>query len=119
MLRTLLQSLQRRTTTGLYIPQVDGLRLVAISGVFFYHLAGDIQRHSPAGPPVHSLLFQVTQQLNVGVLLFFAISGMILGLPFASHFLKNSPPILLRRYLVRRLTRLEPPYIAALLLFSD
>jgi peptidoglycan/LPS O-acetylase OafA/YrhL len=41
---------------------------------------------------------------------------MILGLPFARYWLQAGPAISLKRYFMRRLTRLEPPYIAALLL---
>ena len=50
-----------------------------------------------------------------GVELFFVISGFILGLPFAAHYLKGAAPVSLRKYYLRRLTRLEPPYIVALL----
>src|SRR5690606_36656693 len=50
-----------------------------------------------------------------GVDLFFVISGFILALPFARSYLKGDRPPSLRRYFRRRLTRLEPPYIAAML----
>jgi len=53
-----------------------------------------------------------------GVELFFVISGFILGLPFAAHHLKGKPAVSLRKYYLRRLTRLEPPYfVAAIILF--
>ena len=51
-----------------------------------------------------------------GVDLFFVISGMIVALPFARHFLLGSKPVPLRKYYLRRLTRIEPPYIASLFL---
>ena len=112
------QSLRRHTATGLYIPELDGLRFVAIFSVYIYHVAGDVLRHTPTGiSHSTSFLFRLTQQLNVGVLLFFAISGMILGLPFARYWLQGGPRVPLKRYLLRRLTRLEPPYLLALLLF--
>ena len=53
-----------------------------------------------------------------GVELFLAISGFILGVPFASHYLKGTPRVNLRRYFVRRLTRLEPPYIINLIVLA-
>jgi peptidoglycan/LPS O-acetylase OafA/YrhL len=43
---------------------------------------------------------------------------MILGLPFARHFLTQSKAVALPKYFMRRLTRLEPPYIVALIMFS-
>ncbi|HMF10558.1 MAG TPA: acyltransferase, partial [Thermoanaerobaculia bacterium] len=46
-----------------------------------------------------------------GVELFFVISGFILALPFASAHLRSGPPVPLGKYFLRRLTRLEPPYI--------
>jgi len=46
-----------------------------------------------------------------GVDLFFVISGFVISLPFASHHLESGPPVRLRNYYLRRLTRLEPPFI--------
>ena len=43
--------------------------------------------------------------------LFFAISGFILALPFAEHYLSGAPRPTLGRYYVRRVTRIEPPYV--------
>ena len=36
--------------------------------------------------------------------------------PFANYFLSNKSPVSLGRYFLRRLTRIEPPYVAAMLL---
>lgn len=55
-----------------------------------------------------------------GVALFFMISGFILSLPFARvHFDNdaNKKKINLKSYYLRRLVRLEPPYIIALIIF--
>jgi len=51
-----------------------------------------------------------------GVDVFFVISGFILGLPFARHRLLNEQPVSIGKYFLRRLTRLEPPYIASYLI---
>ena len=50
-----------------------------------------------------------------GVELFFVISGMILAVPFARHYLAGMKPPSLRKYYMRRLTRLEPPYLVSTL----
>jgi peptidoglycan/LPS O-acetylase OafA/YrhL len=116
-LRSFFLGLRRYTSSGSYVAELDGLRFAAILFVFIYHLSGDVVRHTPAGvPPPTSPFFVLTQQLSVGVALFFAISGMILGLPFARYRLQNGPKISLKRYFLRRVTRLEPPYIFAMLL---
>lgn len=54
---------------------------------------------------------------GVGVSVFFGISGFILALPFARHYLFNTAAVDLRSYYIRRLTRLEPPYIISLIIF--
>src|SRR5208282_2725980 len=110
--------LRRITTSLAYRPEIDGIRFVAILSVIIYHLAGDILRRSPAGYDTSlssNWLFWFTQNLNFGVQLFFVLSGYVLALPFAEHFLGGQPPRNLKRYFVRRLTRLEPPYVLALI----
>jgi len=115
----LLAPYRRITSSGNFIPEIDGLRFIAILSVYIYHLAGDVLRHSSptaAGTLNGDWTFSVTQILNVGVPLFFVISGFILGLPFAAAHLQGKRPVSLKKYFLRRVTRLEPPYVLALLL---
>jgi peptidoglycan/LPS O-acetylase OafA/YrhL len=49
------------------------------------------------------------------VSLFFVISGFILGLPFVTQHALGGKRVSLRAYFLRRLTRLEPPYVISLL----
>lgn len=51
-----------------------------------------------------------------GVEIFFAISGFILAWPFARQYLQAGRIVDLRLYFLRRLTRLEPPYIVMLVI---
>jgi peptidoglycan/LPS O-acetylase OafA/YrhL len=44
------------------------------------------------------------------------ISGFILALPFIKEKMTGGSPVSLKKYYLRRMTRLEPPYLAALLL---
>ncbi len=115
----MLSRLRRVTRDGLWIPEVDGLRFVAIGSVFLYHMLGELAQRSGRIIPVEAnyhWLEQILEHGNRGVPLFFVISGMILAMPFARHHLLGSKPISLRKYYMRRVTRLEPPYIASLVL---
>ncbi len=49
------------------------------------------------------------------VQLFFAISGFILCVPFANHYLNGTKKINLKPYYLRRVTRLEPPYFIVMI----
>ena len=114
----LLARISRETSSGRFIPEMDGLRFAAIGMVILFHMNGYLAAKSQiyhAFPPQSDWLAQAALVGFRGVELFFVISGFILGLPFASHYLKGAAPVNLSKYYLRRLTRLEPPYIAALL----
>jgi peptidoglycan/LPS O-acetylase OafA/YrhL len=90
-----------------------------VLAVFSFHLSEYLRLKSGLhyGPsPVSDFLARTTKAGAFGVQLFFTISGFILALPFAAHYLEGKPSIDLRRYFLRRLTRLEPPYIINLIL---
>lgn len=110
--------LVRGTSGGPLVPQIDGLRFFAIALVLLYHLNGYFCTKSTItfqSPPQDSLLYKTLSQGFIGVQMFFAISGFILSLPFARWHLLGGPHVPLRAYFLRRLTRLEPPYIINLL----
>jgi peptidoglycan/LPS O-acetylase OafA/YrhL len=116
----LLVRLSRETSSGRFIPQMDGLRFVAIAMVILFHLNGYLlaksSLHHLGSSSESDWLAQIAVVGFRGVELFFVISGFILGLPFAARHLKNAPPVNLRKYYLRRLTRLEPPYFVTVLL---
>jgi peptidoglycan/LPS O-acetylase OafA/YrhL len=107
---------RRITSSDHYLPEVDGLRFMALLLVI-------VQMHIP-----HYIdekffgnhLFKSTYWYNFilegrnGVYLFFVISGFILSLPFARNRFQNGPQPSVKRYYLRRLSRLEPPYLIAL-----
>ena len=116
--------LTRITTTGQFIPEIDGLRFVAIVLVLLFHINGYLAARMGFGldndhqvlAGHRNVLTYVVAHGDVGVPLFFVISGFILALPFARHALGDGTAVSIRRYFARRLTRLEPPYLAALLI---
>jgi peptidoglycan/LPS O-acetylase OafA/YrhL len=81
-------------------------------GGYLFGIAGEGQRwEHPGGDPLACFLHAI----SVGVDLFFVVSGFLLVLPFAGHYLHGEKPVSLRAYFTRRLTRLEPPYLVHLL----
>jgi peptidoglycan/LPS O-acetylase OafA/YrhL len=82
-----------------------------VRAICSYHL-----RASPLGLAVEGdLVNAVFGTGHLGVKLFFAISGFILSLPFARQHLCAGKRIRLRDYYIRRVTRIEPPYIIHLM----
>ena len=121
--------LSRVTTSGELIPEIDGLRFLAIGSVVLHHLMSIYlpqtgrslaQVHTPAewgAAGGGSGLVAIAYAGHFGVNLFFAISGFILALPFAKRSFEGREAPSLKKYFWRRVTRIEPPYIICLLLF--
>jgi peptidoglycan/LPS O-acetylase OafA/YrhL len=107
-MRQLINKFTRVTSTGSYLPEIDGLRFLAISWVFVYHLNDFlVTNYHVAGAKIIRTIFG---NGHFGVELFFVISGFVLSLPFARYYLKQGKKVYLKQYFLRRLTRLEPPY---------
>jgi peptidoglycan/LPS O-acetylase OafA/YrhL len=116
-----LARLSRRTSSGRFIPEIDGLRFVAIALVVLLHvgqvLSPNLRLDRPFGTIDPSVRIPAILAPGwFGVELFFVISGFILALPFAAWRRAGARPVNLRGYYLRRLTRLEPPYVLALAL---
>lgn len=113
------QSLSRVTSSGRFIPEIDGLRFVAIITVLFFHV--NLLTLQFFGARGHSLsglgaaLDMLFRSGFVGVEVFFAISGFVLGLPFALQRIAGAREVRLPRYFLRRLTRIEPTYFVNML----
>jgi peptidoglycan/LPS O-acetylase OafA/YrhL len=125
----LADKLSRVTSSGELIPEIDGLRFLAITSVLLHHMMSiylhrsgrsAIPVHSPAewaAAGDHSWLVPLCYGGHFGVNLFFAISGFILALPFAKRSFGDRPAPSLKNYYLRRVTRIEPPYAICLILF--
>lgn len=97
------------------IPQIDGLRFLAISAVVLYHVAHTTLDSGNSATAPGRLLALLHATGSFGVPLFFTLSGFLLALPFARAELVHGEPVQLRKYFARRLTRLEAPYVLMLL----
>lgn len=107
----------RETSSGRFIPEVDGLRFPAIAIVVIAHVCATIREHVGTPHVVTVAERPITgfeNHAREGVVLFFVISGFVLALPFARARLLGERPVRLREYFLRRVTRLEPPYLISL-----
>lgn len=112
-------ALSRVTSSGRFVPEIDGLRFVAIASVVLFHAHSYFLAVSPdASAPARSAVGTLLRLGWFGVPLFFAISGYILAVPFARARLRGERPPPLTAYYTRRLTRLEPPYLVCALLLG-
>jgi peptidoglycan/LPS O-acetylase OafA/YrhL len=125
----LAERLSRVTSSGELIPEIDGLRFIAISTVILHHSMSILLPASHRTGQIHtqaewlaagehfSWLVGLAYTGHFGVNLFFAISGFILALPFARKLLSGLPAPNWKNYYLRRVTRIEPPYVICLLIF--
>jgi peptidoglycan/LPS O-acetylase OafA/YrhL len=102
--------LRRDTGKRSYIAEIDSLRFMAIGFVILYHLLQKTNLVLVQDPTLY------TSRLNRGVQLFFTISGFVLALPFAKYWLTQGKKVDLKFYLLRRLTRIEPPFLVSIVL---
>lgn len=89
-------------------PLVDGLRAVAALSVVLCHINQLTSTHIPAA------IDKPLVNLNVSVVIFFAISGFLLYRPYVSARLGQTAAITTRGYYVRRALRIAPGYWLAL-----
>lgn len=96
---------------------LDGLRAVAALFVFVYHLrwiAGE-PRLQFAGIELQTYM----RQLDLGVCIFFVLSGFLLSKPFWMSLNENGSLPAFREYLLRRLVRVYPAYVLILICFAS
>jgi peptidoglycan/LPS O-acetylase OafA/YrhL len=122
-------SLKRKTNATHFIPEIDGLRFFAIITVVLFHLNSALSKSlgytANGGIDFLGGKYDLLQpgwwviRLDLGVKVFFAISGFVLALPFVRRdLLGEGKPIDIKSYFIRRLTRLEPPFVFSLMLFA-
>lgn len=94
-------------------PALDGARALAAIGVLVTHvglLSGFISRTPSVGPYL--------ARLDVGVSVFFVLSGFLLYRPFVMARLRGLPPGDLATYARRRILRILPAYWVALTIIA-
>jgi len=114
-----IERFRRVTYSGRYMPEIDGLRFIAVFLVVFLMHFGNLMRDNQIGVEYNAANFfhRTIMEGGYGVALFFVISGFILALPFAHEKLLDQKKVSLKTYYWRRVTRLEPAYIISMVLF--
>ena len=113
----IVQVLSRITSSNSIIREVDGLRFIAIISVLVFHIVGYLRVNIANGSTFFSFFSFIGRFLkngSCGVELFFAISGFILCLPMIKKGTNLFQNKFYKKYLVRRISRLEVPYILAM-----
>ncbi|MBI1303809.1 MAG: acyltransferase family protein [Phycisphaera sp.] len=114
---------RRITSGGALLAELDGLRAVAILPVVLFHATmslylkgaeGQVSAIDPSAAPFHTPLGWLVSQGFLGVQLFFVISGFVVTLPFARARLLGDAAPSLKGFYLKRVTRIEPPYVIAL-----
>ncbi len=91
-------------------PLLDGLRAVAVGSVVLFHSA------VMGGATSGSLFGRLVEHLNVGVTIFFLLSGFLLYRPFIARRTGGAPAPATVDYFKRRILRIFPAYWLALVL---
>jgi len=101
----------KRKTLG----QIEVMRVVAVTGIFLYHLWSDVPRagtENPMGPWLGAVLSQGW----MGVILFNIVTGFVLTLPFAGPSGRPMPSY--PQFLRHRLLRICPNYYIGLVFWT-
>ena len=90
------------------IKGADGFRAMACILVIYHHVS---QRLDPgASPRWLQILHYIGMRGEVGVSVFFVLSGCLLATPFWNAFIGNTPKPKLRTYFQNRAARILPGY---------
>jgi peptidoglycan/LPS O-acetylase OafA/YrhL len=94
------------TAPGGHVPGLDGARALATVSVFFFHALWRTPALSPLRP--------VLAHADVGVEVFFVLSGLLVSRPLVAHALVGGPRVGFADFWRRRIARIWPAYLVAL-----
>jgi peptidoglycan/LPS O-acetylase OafA/YrhL len=92
---------------GGHVPALDGARAIATVSVFFFHA---LWRTRPL-EPLHPALAHA----DIGVEVFFILSGFLVARPFVAHAIGRGRPVGFVDFCRKRVARIWPAYLVALL----
>lgn len=109
----------RVTGGGRVIKYIDGLRGLCVFLVLLCHFIANHEVNFPGFEQKYHWIYPYFGNGfgHAAVYLFFGISGFILALPFLNQYVHGGKKVDIRSFYVRRLSRIEPPYLILLTLF--
>ncbi len=90
-----------------HVPALDGARAVATVAVFLFHSLW----RTPALDPFHPVLAHA----DLGVEVFFILSGFLVARPLVAHAVHGRRPVRFLDFWRKRVARIWPAYLAALI----
>jgi len=93
-------------------PLIDGVRAIAALTIFAFHICFHLGLLST------DLLSRYLGNLNVGVPIFFVVSGFLIYRPFVARRFEQKPSPEIEPYAVRRALRIVPAYWVALVIVT-
>jgi peptidoglycan/LPS O-acetylase OafA/YrhL len=96
-------------TPGERFPLLDGMRAIAVLSVFALHV-------NNFSYPLREHWASFARHLDVGVEMFFVLSGFLIYRPFVAAHLNGTAPTSVGEYARRRIFRIYPAYLVAVLL---
>jgi peptidoglycan/LPS O-acetylase OafA/YrhL len=94
------------TAPGGHVPELDGARAIATLSVFFFHALW----RTPALDPLRPVLGHA----DLGVEVFFILSGFLVTRPLVAHAVRGARPVRFGDFWRRRIARIWPAYLVAL-----
>jgi peptidoglycan/LPS O-acetylase OafA/YrhL len=95
------------TRVGGHVPALDGARAVATASVFLFHSLWRTRALDPLHP--------VLAHADIGVEVFFILSGFLVVRPMVGHALRDGRPVGFVDFWRKRVARIWPAYLVALL----
>lgn len=89
---------------GYRLPALDAMRAVGSLAVLLTHVGFQ------TGASLHGVTGGLLARMDVGVAIFFVLSGLLLVIPWAERGFGHRDPVSTRRYLWRRAVRILPAY---------
>lgn len=97
------------------LPQIETIRVLAMAGIFLYHI-WSVLPEAGSAPPLGPLFGDILSQGYLGVIVFNIISGFVLTLPHAAP--DGAPPMGPLEFYRRRFGRVCPQYYLSLSLWT-
>ena len=128
-MKSIFQLFVRKTNSNPLIYEIDFLRFISIITVMVFHLNSSLTRYFGlsriedsyellGGGEDMSDIGWWLRRMDLGVRIFFAISGMVLAMPFIKRYLAKEPYEPVWSFYKRRFFRLEPLFIFSLIAFT-